>query len=165
MIGTSERPRLCVYKSLKHIYAQLVDERVCRPLSTVSSRSTQMRSKIQKEDNKSAISRKVGVFLAEKAKELGITKVAFDRNKYPYHGRVGKLKKNFDIFEVLERQIQVIKNQDPTILNDQELQLIIKSVKEYIKRYESLFKNLKNFSINHSDPCLTNILFTKELNE
>jgi large subunit ribosomal protein L18 len=89
--GTSERPRLCVYKSLKHIYAQLVDDRASRTLSTVSSLSPQMRNQIQKEDNKSAISRKVGVFLAEKAKELGINKVAFDRSKYPYHGRVKSL--------------------------------------------------------------------------
>ena len=91
LFGTSERPRLCVYKSLKHIYAQLVDDRTSRTLSTISSLSPQMRDRIKKEDNKSAISRKVGAFLAEKAKELGINKVAFDRNKYPYHGRIKSL--------------------------------------------------------------------------
>ena len=91
IVGTSERPRLCVYKSLKHTYAQLVDDRAYRTLSAVSSLSPQTRSQIQKEDNKSAISRKVGLFLAKKAKELGITKVTFDRNKYPYHGRIKSL--------------------------------------------------------------------------
>jgi large subunit ribosomal protein L18 len=91
LFGTSERPRLCVYKSLKHIYAQLVDDRASRTLSTISSLSPQMKDRIKKEDNKSAISRKVGAFLAEKAKELGINKVAFDRNKYPYHGRIKSL--------------------------------------------------------------------------
>jgi large subunit ribosomal protein L18 len=91
VIGTSERPRLCVYKSLRHTYAQLVDDRAGRTLSGVSSLSPQIRDQIQKENNKSARSRKVGLFLAIKAKELGITKVVFDRNKYPYHGRIKAL--------------------------------------------------------------------------
>lgn len=91
VVGTSERPRLCVYKSLRHTYVQLVDDRTCRTLSAVSSLSPQIREQIQKENNKSAISRKVGLFLAKKSKELGITKVTFDRNRYPYHGRVKSL--------------------------------------------------------------------------
>ena len=89
--GTSERPRLCVYKSLRHTYAQLVDDRACCTLSAVSSLSPEIRNQVQKEETKSAISRKVGLFLAKKAKELSITKVAFDRNKYPYHGRIKSL--------------------------------------------------------------------------
>jgi large subunit ribosomal protein L18 len=91
VVGTSERPRLCVYKSLRHTYAQLVDDRAGRTLSGVSSLSPQIRDQIQKENNKSAKSRKLGLFLAIKAKELGITKVVFDRNKYPYHGRIKSL--------------------------------------------------------------------------
>jgi large subunit ribosomal protein L18 len=91
VIGSSQRPRLCVYKSLRHTYAQLVDDRTGRTISGVSSLSPQIRDQIQKENNKSAKSRKVGFFLAVKAKELGITKVVFDRNKYPYHGRVKSL--------------------------------------------------------------------------
>jgi len=91
VVGTSERPRLCVYKSLRHTYAQLVDDRAGRTLSGVSSLSPQIRDQIQKEKNKSAKSRKLGLFLAIKAKELGITKVVFDRNKYPYHGRIKSL--------------------------------------------------------------------------
>lgn len=90
-MGTSERPRLCIYKSLRHTYAQLVDDRAGRTLATISSLSSEIRNQIQKEDTKSAVSRKVGLFLAKKAKESGITKVAFDRNKYPYHGRVKSL--------------------------------------------------------------------------
>lgn len=89
--GTSERPRLCVYKSLRHTYAQLVDDRAGRTLWAVSSLSPQVKSQIQKENDKSAIGRKVGLFLANKAKELGISKVVFDRNKYPYHGRIKSL--------------------------------------------------------------------------
>jgi large subunit ribosomal protein L18 len=91
VVGTSERPRLCIYKSLRHTYAQLVNDRASRTLSAVSSLSPQIRDQIQKENNKSAISRKVGLFLAKKAKELGITKVTFDRNRYPYHGRIKSL--------------------------------------------------------------------------
>ncbi len=89
--GTSERPRFCVYKSLRHTYAQLLDDRASRTLSAASSLSSEVRNQIQKEDTKSAISRKVGLVLARKAKELGIAKVAFDRNKYPYHGRIKSL--------------------------------------------------------------------------
>jgi large subunit ribosomal protein L18 len=89
--GTLERPRLCVYKSLRNTYAQLLDDRASRTLSAVSSLSSEVRNQIQKEDTKSAISRKVGLALAKKAKESGITKVAFDRNKYPYHGRIKSL--------------------------------------------------------------------------
>jgi large subunit ribosomal protein L18 len=91
VIGTSEKPRLCVYKSLRHTYAQLVDDRAGRTLSGVSSLSPQIRDQIQKGNNKSAVSRKVGFSLAQKAKGLGITKVTFDRNKYPYHGRIKSL--------------------------------------------------------------------------
>jgi large subunit ribosomal protein L18 len=91
VVGSSQRPRLCVYKSLRHTYAQLVDDRTCRTISGVSSLSPQIKDQIQKESNKSAKSRKVGLFVAMKAKELGITKVVFDRNKYPYHGRIKSL--------------------------------------------------------------------------
>lgn len=91
VVGTSETPRLSVHKSLRHTYAQLVDDTSSRTLSTVSSLSPEIRNQIQKGNNKSAISRKVGFVLAQKAKKLGIAKVAFDRNKYPYRGRVKSL--------------------------------------------------------------------------
>jgi large subunit ribosomal protein L18 len=85
--GTAERPRFCVYKSLRHTYAQLLDDRASRTLLAASSLSSEVKNQIQKGDTKSAVGRKVGFVLAKKAKELGISKVAFDRNKYPYHGR------------------------------------------------------------------------------
>ena len=78
--GTAERPRLVVFRSDKHIYAQLVDDVAQRTLMTVSS--TGLKGK------KSEKSAAVGKTVAEKAKAAGITKVVFDRAGYRYHGRV-----------------------------------------------------------------------------
>jgi large subunit ribosomal protein L18 len=91
ILGTPERPRLCVYKSLRQIYAQLVDDRGGRTLTSVSSLTPEVRSQVKPEENKSQVSKKVGLFLAFKAKKLGITAVVFDRNRYPYHGRIKSL--------------------------------------------------------------------------
>ena len=79
--GTPERPRLVVYRSLKHIYAQLVDDVAQRTLMTVTSQGVG-------EGKKSEKSAEVGKQLAGKAKEAGITRVVFDRAGYQYHGRV-----------------------------------------------------------------------------
>ena len=78
--GTAERPRLVVYRSLKHIYAQLVDDTAQRTLATVSDQAL--------EGKKSERSVEVGKLIARKAKEAGFTKVVFDRSGYKYHGRV-----------------------------------------------------------------------------
>jgi large subunit ribosomal protein L18 len=78
--GTSARPRLVVYRSLKHIYAQLVDDQGQRTLMTVSDQALQ--------GKKSDKSVGVGKMIAEKAKAAGITSVVFDRAGYRYHGRV-----------------------------------------------------------------------------
>ncbi len=91
IFGTPEKPRLCVYKSLNQIYAQLVNDRDGRTLTGVSSLAPGIKSQIKPEDSKSAVSKKVGIFLATKAKERGITALVFDRNRYPYHGRVKSL--------------------------------------------------------------------------
>lgn len=91
IFGTSERPRLCVYKSLRQIYAQLVDDGPGRTLTAVSSLTPEVRSQIKPEDAKSVVSKKVGLLLAQKAKEVGITLVVFDRSRYPYHGRIKSL--------------------------------------------------------------------------
>lgn len=91
IFGTPEKPRLCVYKSLNQIYAQLVNDRDGRTLTGVSSLTPDIKSQIKPEDSKSAVSKKVGIFLATKAKERGIAAVVFDRNRYPYHGRVKSL--------------------------------------------------------------------------
>lgn len=89
--GTSSRPRLCVYKSLKHIYAQVIDDTAERTILGASSLTTQVRETLEKGDNKVVVGRKVGLFLARLAKEKGIGEVVFDRNRYRYHGRVKSL--------------------------------------------------------------------------
>lgn len=91
MFGTPERPRLCVYKSLRHIYAQLVDDRASRTLTAASSLTPELRSQLEAKETKSTVSKKVGLLLAQKAKEAGVSSVVFDRNRYPFHGRVKSL--------------------------------------------------------------------------
>jgi large subunit ribosomal protein L18 len=91
IFGTAERPRLCVYKSLKQIYAQLVDDGAGRTLLAVSSLTAEVRSQVKPEDTKSQGSKKVGLLLAQKAQERGINRVVFDRNRYPYRGRIKSL--------------------------------------------------------------------------
>jgi large subunit ribosomal protein L18 len=78
--GTPERPRLVVFRSLKHIYAQIVDDAAHRTLLTVSD--SELKGK--KTEKSSA----VGKLVAEKAKAAGIKRVVFDRAGYRYHGRV-----------------------------------------------------------------------------
>jgi large subunit ribosomal protein L18 len=78
--GTGERPRLVIYRSLKHIYAQLVDDVAQRTLMTVTDSGLEGK-KVEK-------SAEVGKRIAQKAKEAGVTKVVFDRGGYKYHGRV-----------------------------------------------------------------------------
>ncbi len=78
--GTGERPRLVIYRSLKHIYAQLVDDVSMRTLMTVTDQGLE-----GKRTEKSA---EVGKRIAQKAKDAGITMVVFDRGGYKYHGRV-----------------------------------------------------------------------------
>jgi large subunit ribosomal protein L18 len=85
--GTSERPRLSVYRSLSHMYAQIVDDTAGRTLVAVSSNSKALRDEV-KEDDKTAAAKKVGVALARAALDKGITQVVFDRNGFDYHGRV-----------------------------------------------------------------------------
>lgn len=89
--GTSERPRLSVYRSLKNIYAQLIDDAAGRTLTAVSSLSKELRQEIDAAKSKTEVSKIVGKALAQKALELGIKKVAFDRNGFLYHGRVKAL--------------------------------------------------------------------------
>jgi large subunit ribosomal protein L18 len=83
--GTGERPRLVVFRSLKHIYAQLVNDDLGVTLLAVSDSGKQ----IQVEGGgKVARGKAVGKLLAEKAKAAGVTRVVFDRAGYRYHGRV-----------------------------------------------------------------------------
>ena len=80
VIGTSERPRLAVFRSVKHIYAQVVDDTVGRTIMTVSDHDVT--------GKKTEKALEVGKRLAARAKEAGITTVVFDRGGYKYHGRV-----------------------------------------------------------------------------
>ena len=79
--GTSDRPRLVIFRSLKHISAQIVDDVAGRTLLTVSSANIESGKKTEK-------SLQVGQMIAARAKDAGITKVVFDRAGYKYHGRV-----------------------------------------------------------------------------
>jgi large subunit ribosomal protein L18 len=91
IFGTPERPRLSVYRSLKHIYAQIIDDTKGHTLVAMSSLSKEIRDKVKEAKTKTEVSRIVGLALAKKAFEKGITKVVFDRNGYKYHGRVKAL--------------------------------------------------------------------------
>ena len=88
--GTTERPRLSVFRSHKNIYAQLIDDTIGRTLLTASSMDSTFRSQLPAGGNKEA-ARVVGASLAAKAVEAGIKRVVFDRNGYAYHGRVKEL--------------------------------------------------------------------------
>ena len=88
--GTSERPRLSVFRSSKHIYAQLIDDLEGVTLASASSQLPDIHSQVAYGGNKKAAA-VVGKKLAEAAKEKGISKVAFDRGHYRYHGRVQAL--------------------------------------------------------------------------
>jgi large subunit ribosomal protein L18 len=79
--GTAERPRLVVFRSLKHIYAQLVDDSANRTLATVSDLGIEQGKKGER-------ATEVGKLIAERAKSAGITRVVFDRAGYRYHGRI-----------------------------------------------------------------------------
>src|SRR5512144_2889553 len=85
--GDAARPRLTVYKSLKHMYAQIVDDVSGKTLAAVSTGSKALKGEV-KEDDKTAAAKKVGAAIARAAKERGIEAVVFDRNGFDYHGRV-----------------------------------------------------------------------------
>lgn len=84
--GTQDRPRLCVKRSNKHIYAMLVDDAKNRVLTTVSTLTKELKK--NKKPGKVTMAKEVGILLAQKAKALGIKRVVFDRGGYEYHGRV-----------------------------------------------------------------------------
>ncbi len=86
--GTAERPRLTVYRSLNHIYVQLVDDLAGRTLLTISSSHKDVSGTLTGAKGKIAASKAVGKRIAEMAKEKGIERVCFDRGGYLYHGRV-----------------------------------------------------------------------------
>jgi large subunit ribosomal protein L18 len=84
------RPRIAVFRSEKHIYAQIVDDRSHRTLVAASTRSKELKGSLKKTTDREA-AKKVGELLARKAIEKSIDKVCFDRGGYLYHGRVKAL--------------------------------------------------------------------------
>ncbi|HXH83844.1 MAG TPA: 50S ribosomal protein L18 [Candidatus Tectomicrobia bacterium] len=88
--GTAARPRLVVFRSLNHIYAQLVDDDTGRTLVAADSRSKEFRAAHRTGGNVAA-AKAVGALLAERAKAAGIERVVFDRGGFKYHGRVKAL--------------------------------------------------------------------------
>jgi len=88
--GDENRPRLCVFRSSKHIYAQIIDDRNNKVLAAASTDSKDFRSRSPKTSNQEAAFI-LGKIIAARAKEKGIEKVSFDRGGYAYWGRVRQL--------------------------------------------------------------------------
>lgn len=88
--GTSQRPRLCVFRSSNNIYAQIIDDTKRVTLVAASSLEAEVKSAVNHTGNKEA-AKKVGELVAKKAVEKGITEVVFDRGGYLYHGRIQEL--------------------------------------------------------------------------
>src|SRR3989442_11879918 len=84
--GSAGRPRLAVFRSLNHIYAQLIDDAAGQTMVAVDSRSPEFRQRLGVGGNVAA-AKVVGELVAQKAKERGIVQVVFDRGGYQYHGR------------------------------------------------------------------------------
>ncbi|MDY6913993.1 MAG: 50S ribosomal protein L18 [Planctomycetota bacterium] len=91
LTGTPERPRLTVFRSHRYIYAQIIDDSAGRTLVAASSLDKATKKKLADVTGGQASAEVVGTTLAAKAVKAGIEKVVFDRNGYPYHGRVQKL--------------------------------------------------------------------------
>ena len=88
--GTAERPRLSVFRSAKHIYAQVIDDATGKTLAHASTLSKDLKGTLE-EDNKVQAAKKVGALIAKICKSKKIDRVVFDRNGYLYHGRVSAL--------------------------------------------------------------------------
>jgi large subunit ribosomal protein L18 len=89
MQGTAERPRLNVYRSLNHIYVQVIDD--LNGATLVSASTAEGKKEERRAGGNVAAAKKVGKAIAERAKAKGVTKVVFDRGGYIYHGRVKAL--------------------------------------------------------------------------
>ena len=88
--GTAAKPRLCVYRSLSHIYAQVIDDVERRTIAAASDVEGDVKTKATGK-KKADVATLVGSLVAERAKEHGVTQVVFDRGGYPFHGRVKAL--------------------------------------------------------------------------
>ncbi len=90
LAGTQERPRLTVYKSLRHMVAQVIDDTAGKTLVYASTLSKELKGKLDEGDKKAA-AKQVGMLLAQKCKAAKIDKVVFDRNGFPYQGRIAAI--------------------------------------------------------------------------
>ena len=88
VVGSAERPRLVVSRSSRHLVAQIVDDSIGQTLVSASTMESTLR---ESKDDKSAKAREVGVSIAKRAKEKGISAVVFDRGGSKYHGRIAAL--------------------------------------------------------------------------
>jgi len=88
--GKSTRPRLCVYRSLRYVYAQIIDDTLGRTLAAASTTEKDIRGDLKQADTVQA-AKLVGKAIAERAKSKGIEAVVFDRGGYLYHGRIRAL--------------------------------------------------------------------------
>ena len=86
--GTAERPRLSVFRSLNHIYVQMIDDVKGTTLLEASTKSKELVDEIKSSKGKTSKSKLVGKLVAKKAVEKGITTAVFDRSGYQYHGRI-----------------------------------------------------------------------------
>ncbi|MCX8011843.1 MAG: 50S ribosomal protein L18 [Desulfobacterota bacterium] len=89
--GTPERPRLCVFRSAKHIYAQIINDEIGHTLVAASTLNPEIRAGIKEKGGKVNVAKKVGEMVALMATANGIKQVVFDRNGFLYHGRVKAL--------------------------------------------------------------------------
>lgn len=87
--GTTERPRLCVFRSTKHIYAQIIDDETGRTIATASTVEKDVEIEGGKGNTKAAVL--IGTAVSRRAQDAGLKQVVFDRNGYLYHGRVKAL--------------------------------------------------------------------------
>lgn len=85
--GTAERPRLCIYKSNKHVYLQLINDREAVTMVSVSTQTANLKKELKDKESVEA-AEIVGKAMAEAAKDKGITKAVYDRSGYKYHGIV-----------------------------------------------------------------------------
>ncbi len=90
LFGTAERPRLAVFRSSKHIYAQVINDETATTLASASTMDSEIKGQHPYGGNKAA-AETVGRIVAERAKKAGIDKICFDRRSYKYHGRVQAL--------------------------------------------------------------------------
>ncbi|MEE9495110.1 MAG: 50S ribosomal protein L18 [Desulfobacterales bacterium] len=87
LVGTGNRPRLCVFRSARHIYAQVIDDSLGQTLAAASSMEKDVRENPESK-NKATTANNVGKIIGQRAIEKGFKKVVFDRNGFLYHGRI-----------------------------------------------------------------------------